>query len=153
MKNVEKMENPNLILCGDFNAVQDEKLDYHNYKSVNNKKAQAKILEIKSSYNLVDPFREIHPLIRRYTWRRKWPLKQARLDFFLLSEDILASVNKCSIEASYRSAHSVVILEIDFLEFKKGKPFWKHIDSLLQDIENLRKENHRGNITTRFFRI
>ena len=46
------------MICGDFNAIQDEKLNYYNYKSINNKKAQAKILEIKENYKLFDPFRE-----------------------------------------------------------------------------------------------
>ena len=41
-KRGKKMKLPNLILCGDFNAVQDEKLDYRYYKSVNKKKNTSK---------------------------------------------------------------------------------------------------------------
>jgi hypothetical protein len=32
-------------------------------------------------YNLTDPFRELYPDLKRYTWRKRTPLKQARLDF------------------------------------------------------------------------
>ena len=29
----ETIGNENLIICGDFNTIQDEKLDYYNYKN------------------------------------------------------------------------------------------------------------------------
>lgn len=66
----ETIGNTSLIICGDFNTVQDEKLDYCNYKCINNKKSHEKILEIKESYNLYDPFRETYPSLKRYTWRK-----------------------------------------------------------------------------------
>ena len=78
----ERIENASIILCGDFNTVQNEKLDYFNYKTI----------------------------------------KQARLDYFLISQNLLASVNKSSIEGSYRSDHSMIILDISFIQFQKGKP-------------------------------
>ena len=93
----ERIGNATLILCGDFNTVQNEKLDYFNYKTINNKKSHDTILQIKENYCLVDPFREAYPSLRRYTWRKKSSIKQARLDYFLISQDLLASVNKSSI--------------------------------------------------------
>ena len=32
--------------------------------------------------DIIDTFRESNPQLKRYTWRRRNPLKQARLDFF-----------------------------------------------------------------------
>ena len=133
MNIAETLANANLIICGDFNTIQDEKLDYHNYKNINNKKSHEKILEIKDTYNLCDPFREMYPSLRRYTWRKKSPLKQARLDYFLISETLLPSINKSFIESSYRSDHSMITLDISFIHFEKGRPLWKHNNSLLQD--------------------
>ena len=139
----ETIGNTSLIICGDFNTVQDEKLDYCNYKCINNKKSHEKILEIKKSYNLYDPFRETYPSLKRYTWRKKSPLKQARLDFFLISEALLPSVNKSSVEASYRSDHSMIILDISFIQFQKGKPLWKHNNSLLHDKDYIKLINEK----------
>ena len=107
------------------------------------KKKKKKILQIKENYCLVDPFREAYPSLRRYTWRKKSPIKQARLDYFLVSQDLLTSVNKCSIEGSYRSDHSMIILDISFVQFKKGKPLWKHNNSLLNDKDYLRTMNNK----------
>ena len=129
--------NTSLIICGDFNTVHDEKLDYSNYKHINNKKAHEKILDLKETYSLFDPYRESHPNQRRYTWRRKTPIKQARLDFFLISENLLSAINKTSIEESYRSDHSMILLDISFVKFQKGKTLLKHNNSLLQDINYL----------------
>ena len=39
----------------------------------------------------------------------KSSLKQARLDYFLVSEDLLSSVNKIYIQESHCLAHSIVI--------------------------------------------
>ena len=39
----ETIGNANLMICGDFNVIQDEKLDYYNYKCINNKIFHKKI--------------------------------------------------------------------------------------------------------------
>ena len=136
MTKVDSLNNSNpVIYCGDFNLVQDPSLDYHNYKSINNSKAREKLLDMKETYSLIDPFREIYPTLRRYTWRKKHPMKMGRLDFFLISENLHSSVYKCKILPSYRSDHSMIILDLVFTPFKKGKPLWKFNNSLLSDIE------------------
>ena len=43
---------------------------------------------MKEYVNLVDPWRLQNPTLRRYTWRQPTPLKQSRLDFFLISEEL-----------------------------------------------------------------
>ena len=139
----ERIGNASFIICGDFNTVQNEKLDYFNYKTINNKKSHEKILQIKENYCLVDPFREMYPSLKRYTWRKKSPIQQARLDYFLVSQDLLTSVNKCSIEGSYRSDHSMITLDISFVHFQKGKPLWKHNNSLLNDKDYLKAINNK----------
>ena len=78
----------------------------------------------------------------------KSPLKQARLDYFLISEDLLSSVNESIIQESYRSDHSVVLLDILFVHFKKGKPLWKHNNGLLHDTEYLKVINDKINEVT-----
>lgn len=81
---IDEFENPNIIICGDFNLVINPDIDYdNNYKNINNPKAREKLLEIIDNYALVDIFREHHENTRRYTWRKPTPIKQARLDFFL----------------------------------------------------------------------
>lgn len=102
---------------------------------INNPKAREKVLEMVSTHNLLDVFREISPDELRYTWRKPNPFKQARLDFFLISQSLLSMIEECNILTSYRSDHSPVMLDLKFNEFKHGKGLWKYNSSFLQDIE------------------
>ena len=130
---MQEYENDSCIICGDFNLVQDQILDTNNYVNVNNPRAKEYILTIKEDFSFVDPFRELHEQTRRYTWRKPTPLKQARLDFFLITENLMPSVQNVDILPSYRSDHSTVVLSIKINEFKKGAGLWKFNNSLLKD--------------------
>ena len=60
----------------------DKDLDSMNYKHLNNPQARKEVLRLIETLSLVDIFRENAPCLRRYTWRRKNPIKQRRLDYF-----------------------------------------------------------------------
>ena len=130
---IEEFANEKVIICGDFNLVQSQDLDTHNYVNINNPRAKQKVIDIKDELNMVDPFRELYNNLKRYTWRKSNPIKQARLDFFLISETIMQNVNDLEILPSYRSDHSTVVLSLELNEFVKGRGLWKFNTSLLKD--------------------
>ena len=109
-KKIEDIGNEHSIWWEDFNLVIDPKADYSNYKTINNKKVRDKVIEIIQGKLMVDPYRDFHPNLKRYTWRRTNPLQQASLDFFLISENLLSSIQNCTIENSYRSDNSAMLL-------------------------------------------
>ena len=82
--------------------------------------------------DLSDIYRELHPNTKRYTWRRRNPVKHARLDLFLASSNILDITNNCEIRISYRSDHSVIELDLMLNQFSRGKGLWKFNNSLLE---------------------
>ena len=96
------------------------------------------MIDIKEDNDYVDVFRQFYPDALRYTWRKKNPLKQSRLDFFLISGNLLPSVKLVSIEPRYRSDHSMVTLNFKFNDFIKGKGYWKFNNSLLYEEEFLK---------------
>lgn len=122
-----------IILGGDFNLILDKDLDSMNYKNLNNPKARTEVLKLIDTFNLKDVFREQCPFLKRYTWRKKNPIKQARLDFFLISESLQTMSPCIKHENSYRSDHSPVLFQCKLNEFIKGKGFWKFNNSLLTD--------------------
>lgn len=138
-----ELGNQNIIMVGDFNLVMDPKMDYYNYLHVNNPKAREKVIEIVSQLNLTDIYRELHPDNKRYTWRKPTPLKQARLDFFLISNAILNTVQKSEILPSYKSDHSPISLCLKLNELTHGKGLWKFNNSLLYDNEFLNTINQK----------
>ena len=83
-------------------------------------------------YDLSDIYRDLHPDTKRFTWRRRNPVKQARLDLFLASSNILDITNTCEIRASYRSDHSTIELEMKINKFLQSKGLWKFNNSLLE---------------------
>ena len=132
---IDNFNNHFHILCGDFNLVQNFDLDTSNYININNPRAREKVISMKEIYNLIDPFRDLNPDLKRFTWRKKTPLKQSRLDFFLISDSLFSSVQDVQIENSYRSDHSPVVLSLKINDFVKGRGLWKFNNSLLHDPE------------------
>ena len=116
---IDNIHNTDIIICGDYNCVLNPELDYYNYKGINNAKARETVLEIINDKYLIDPFRENYSTKKKFTWRKKSPCKQARLDYFLISENMRQFVKKSEIESGYRSDHSVVILELNFTNLNK----------------------------------
>jgi hypothetical protein len=80
-----------------------------------------------------DVWRENHPEERRYTWRKSNPLKQSRLDYFLLSDYMISSYDNSDILSSYKSDHSIITLTLKFGEEQKFRNLWKFNCSLLKD--------------------
>ena len=78
-----------------------------------------------------------NPESRRYTWRavRNGQLKQARLDYFLVSSDVTNFVHSIETPAGYRTDHSIVMINLAFSEQQRGRGFWKFNNSLLYDSE------------------
>ena len=130
-----------LIICGDFNLVLDPKRDSKNYKNINNPKSRQRVIEIMENLELVDAYRSIHPDIQRYTWRRKNPVKQARLNYFLVSGGATDIIEGCNILPSYRSDHSIVELDLTLHKFEIGKGIWKLNTGLLKNPEYLNMIN------------
>ena len=131
-----------VIVCGDFNLVQDFDLDCCNYRALNNQNARKELLNLKDVHNLSDPWRIHNPHLSTFTWFKKNPIKKSRLDFFLISNELLSLVENISIKPGYRTDHSIVMLELRLSNFKKGKGFWKFNNALLQDtsfVENVKK--------------
>ena len=72
------------------------------------------------NYGLTDFFRCQNPNTRRYSWRKKNPLKQEHLDFYILSSHMSDIIKSCDIKVGYHSDHSRVELEF-YLAISPGE--------------------------------
>ena len=111
----------------------DPQLDSYNYKHINNPKAKESVENMMLELGLTDIWREANPDCKRYTWRKTKPLKQSRLDYFLLSDYLVSSFEDTDILPGYRSDHSMVTLKLRFGKEMKRNTFWKFNCSLLKD--------------------
>ena len=133
LQQIKCFNNKYYIFGGDWNLVLNPDIDTHNYVNVNNPNARDEVLEIIGELDLVDIWRDHNPDLHNYTWRRNKPLKQARLDFFLISDNLYSSVLNYNIHCGYRTDHSIVSLKFEFMDNESHNTYWKFNNSLLKN--------------------
>ncbi|CAC5382883.1 E3.1.11.2 [Mytilus coruscus] len=105
-----RFSNTSFIFLGDWNVVQDKNDDTYNVIHDRNPNSRKKIDEIKETLLLLDPWRTCYPSDRKFTWRQTSPIKQSRLDYYLVSENLFTLVESTKIIPEYRTDHSAIIL-------------------------------------------
>lgn len=123
------------IYCGDWNLVLDQDMDTYNYLHINNPDARNSVLSFMERESMCDIWRELNPEAKTFSWRKKNPIKFARLDFFLISSHLVPYITNTFIEPGFQSDHSIIGIEIDFSRVKLGRGFFKFNNSLLQDVD------------------
>lgn len=97
-----------------------------------------------SENDLRDIFRIRNPDSRRFTWRKKPPFMQRRLDYFLASDKLQEMIKSVEIIPSVQSDHSSIKMTICPLQDElRGRSYWKFNNSLTNDKEftaSLKKE-------------
>ena len=87
-----------------------------------------------SEIDLCDVYRVRNPDSRRFTWRRKSPFKQRRLDFFLVSDCLQDDIESVEIIPSVGTDHSCLLMKLrPIYEDVRGRFYWKFNNSLTQD--------------------
>ena len=134
-----------ILLGGDFNTVVDPYIDRlgcnpNSPWAYNWSDSLALLME---NFNLKDCWREKHPNISDFTWRRSNGLQASRIDMFWIPEYLIEHVRSIEIFPFFRSDHSYLFLEIDFpAAIQRGPGVWKFNCSHLQD------ESFRSQILT-----
>ncbi len=87
-----------MILGGDFNNVLNFQLDKLNGRTDRNRRCSEKINDIINNNDLHDIYRLVYPDTKRFTWHSNHtPPIFCRLDYILISANLLNSVTKCNI--------------------------------------------------------
>lgn len=130
---IEALNNPNIILCGDFNLIFDIELDRAGSSDYNHKNSMQLLKSFMDKLELWDIWRVRNPVRPGYTWHRRNSSSFSRIDFFLVSSGLVQCVKDIAVKPSYNSDHSILLLDCDFSDVARGKGFWKLNVSLLND--------------------
>jgi len=123
---LQKLDNASMILCGDWNLVMDYQKDTRGYQCENNKKARSTLLKCMNNNDLSDVWRVQHEHDCKFTWYKSVSsLQMARLDYFLVTSDIMNMVSKSEIIPGYRTDHSGTLLLLHIDNTSRGRGFWK----------------------------
>ena len=136
---IEEYDIPESLIVGDFNVTLNHNMDNLNYVQARNIQARQKLNEILNMYSYLDMQRERLGDKRIYTWTNRSGPQKARLDYYLASTAITSFVTKVDILTAYKSDHCPIALTLDYTKFKRGKGFWKHNDTLLRDINYIKR--------------
>ena len=95
--------------------------------------ARKKIEELKETFELLDPWQTCYPVDKKFTRRQTSPIKQSRIDYFLVSEDIFSLMEYTKIIPGYRTDHSAIVFSFSASPANRGKGHWKFNSQLLRD--------------------
>ena len=82
---------------------------------------------------LIDIWRTLNPDRKRFTWRSEKPCRASRLDYYLISEDILYLNPTSEILNAYKSDHNMIKLSITKSTQQRGKGIRKFNNALLEN--------------------
>ena len=112
--------------------VRDNELDiisgeYHDMNMVN------KFKSFSNELLLTDIWRHLNGRKKEYSWCKKNPFIARRLDYILVSDQLLPFCKDSIMSDVGFSDHKVVFLNIDFSSFQRGPSFYKFNVSLLHE--------------------
>jgi len=86
-------------------------------------------------YSLHDVWRKKNNDKKQFSWRSKSFKVQCKLDYFLISTNLVKLCQRCEIIYAPHSDHSAIglVLISESLNRKPGSGFWKSNASLLED--------------------
>ena len=137
-----------VVICGDWNLGMDVDLDYKGYAPNSSKRPKCRdsIIKYMHSCDLIDIYRELHPMGQDYSWRQ-WNIaqrrsaKEARLDFFLVDSNLASYVQAIGPSEPFTRQydHKPVIMKVDFDKVSRGHGYWKFNNHMLKDLAFIQK--------------
>jgi exonuclease III len=99
-----RLGNAPIILGGDFNCTPssdniDNNMDCLHMQELPNYRHSVYLAEFCEALNLMDPFRTLHPAVKKFSYKPFGNLRKnrSRIDFFLISDNLLPLELTCTI--------------------------------------------------------
>ena len=138
---IERFTPDYIIMGGDMNLAMDPILDrqgshYNNDNSV-------KVLKHKlEQLDLIDYYRFANPDQSGFTYMSySHKLAFSRIDYFFVSEPIVQFIKRIKVLPAFNSDHSLILLEIELENFKRGSGYWRLNTKYLRDPDYVNKMN------------
>ena len=130
---INTLNNVFHIIGGDWNMIQNFDLDTFNYEKWNNKRASKNLENKKIEFELVDIWRIKNTNTKIFRWWKKTPRKAGRLDYFLVTEQLITTIGKVEVLSPYKSDHGTITMELLTSQEKREPGYWKLNTNLLKD--------------------
>lgn len=123
------------ILVGDFNTVFSS--IGRSSGRLENDKSRECLLKCMIDFNFKDIWRLRYPDRRVFTWRRhvNQTFRQSRIDYFLVSANILSNCKYVYINQTSFSDHAIISMKCDFSNVEMGPGLYCFNNTLLSDVD------------------
>lgn len=133
---IERLENVQKILLGDFNMALNLEYDIDQQSPIplNNrkhKKAAELLLSFLQEHSLIDVWRLANPNKFRFTWRSGQ--RKSRIDYIFVSSFLTQLIEKTDVMPRYLSDHSMPLIVLAQHTQQRGRGYWKFNNALLGD--------------------
>lgn len=122
-----------LILGGDFNCWINPKLDRSSVRHNTPSKSAKVIQSFMEEFKVSDPWRFFNPSGKEYSFFSQVHHTFTRIDFFLIDNRLISSVELCSYNAIVISDHAPVSMKMCIKELEGTRPPWRLNTRLLSD--------------------
>ena len=128
--------NDSIILGGDWNSILDSGIDKSGGRELPRDTITMDMKSLLLELEVTDIWRLKNPMTKRFTYRQRQPLIQSRLDYFMITNNLIDMVKNVQINSSFCSDHSSISLQLSYLPKQdRGNSFWKFNVSLISDEE------------------
>ena len=132
LRKMDPNSDDNIVVGGDFNCPLNPTLDKKGGILIPRQHVINSIENVQNEFSLHDIWRIKNPNTRSFTWSKNHPFIFCRLDYWLISDKLNDLVTQVDIQASIKTDHSSITLELeDIKEGPRGPGFWKLNTSLL----------------------
>ena len=131
-----QIQGENVIIGGDLNVILDSKMDKEGGRGDRKPKQRQIIQKIMEEHELSDVWRVVNPDRKIFTWHsNSIPRVSCRLDYFLVSGNLLNIIRQTKIIPGFLSDHSLVYIKLETSIPDRGPGYWKLNTDLLLDFE------------------
>ncbi len=96
-----------IVVGGDFNIALDETLDRHPPKSITSQ-PNPLVSHFCTSLKLIDVWIYLNTNLRQLSWLRLNATSKSRIDYWLISYNLMLFVKDCAISAASLTDHCVI---------------------------------------------
>ena len=131
-----QIQEENVIIGGDLNVILDSKMDKEGGRGDRKPKQRQIIQKIMEDHELSDVWRVVNPDKKIFTWHsNSIPRVSCRLDYFIVSCNLMNLIRHTKIIPGFLSDHSLVCMKLETSIPDRGPGYWKLNTDLLLDLE------------------
>lgn len=121
------------VIGGDFNCALYPELDGSTKSDLSHLQTRTELKQYMQDFNLIDIWRNRHPDTLTYSCYSSTYKTFSRIDYFLLSTDLISKVRKCWYDSILISDHAAVSFTLNFPNFLCRSPRWRLHITWLRD--------------------